>query len=244
MRAVAAPPARCPDNTRPADRYHGRLAHRKLTMARHRLAPALLTCLMATALLPLAAAAADLPLKNGDFELPAGEKGVPEWLTIVHAGPPSYVMSLTKDEPGAGKQSARIERTHVNAFGSLKQTVDVPDMVGKKVELAGLLKTQGVGDAGAVLSMTFLAGSRIISQHRTELRKGDSAWAPVKVVAEVPLGTNKISVAAMLIDGGSVWFDNITLRTVEGPAKPTARDKVRPNKPKAPAGHPPKTAVN
>jgi hypothetical protein len=44
---------------------------------------------------------------------------------------------------------------------------------------------------------------------------GTTDWRAVRVRVKVPDGTHKISVGAMLLDGGTGWLDDVKLNVVE-----------------------------
>ena len=170
----------------------------------------LISCL----LLSSGARAAELELKNPDFEEAMSGTRIPGWSRTQHAGVRAYEVSTDRDNVAKGNASIRMLRTTEQAYGLISQQLDVPELAGKAVELIAALKSEAVGRKGWVMVLTFKNHNDILDQVRAPVM-GDTDWKDVVISKVAPLGANRIDVGFLLLDGGSGWVDNVRLRTVE-----------------------------
>jgi hypothetical protein len=150
-----------------------------------------------------------IAIVNPGFEQTASDGSIPGWITVQHAGPPSYDMAVEAEGAEAGHGSFRMTRTLEQVYGSIKQDVDVGKLAGEWIELSAMVKTKDVGPAGWKL-MILGVGTGVFSPAIT----GTSHWQRAKVRVQLPKGVATISVGATLLDAGSGWLDDVQLSVV------------------------------
>jgi hypothetical protein len=149
-------------------------------------------------------------LVNPDFEQFGGD-GIPGWLSVQHAGPPSYSMSVDVDGAYAGRGSFHMRRTQPQVYGSLEQTLDARPYAGKTVELSAMLKAQGVGAGGWKLYVNAqMPGAMAYSNGLT----GNADWQRDAVQLRIPANALQLTVGVTLLDAGDGWMDNVKLKVV------------------------------
>lgn len=203
-----------------------------------------LVILVAGLLIAGGAAAAEIPLKNADFEQPMAGKRIPGWSRTQHAGVGAYVVSTDSEHFAHGKHSISMARTSEQVYGLIMQRVESKDLGGKPVEFSAMLKTAEVGKLGWVMVMTFKNYDNILDQVRAEPMIGDTAWTDVVLKKVAPPNTNMIEVGFLLLDGGTGWADHVRLRTLndvdkesgdKAAALPNEKLKPAASKPSSPA---------
>jgi len=171
--------------------------------------------LAASVMLAGAAAAAEIPLKNADFEEPMSGTRLAGWSRTQHAGVGAYEISRDAQSFAHGKHSIRMQRTTQQAYGLIMQPVESTGLAGKSIELTAALKSEHVGRKGWLMVMTFKHHSNILEQAIAQPVTGDTQWTDVVLTRVVPQGTTTIEIGFMLKDGGTGWADHVRLRTVE-----------------------------
>jgi len=161
--------------------------------------------------------AAEIALVNPGFEVPMQGEDIPGWTQLQHAGIAAYEMSIDRKIFHGGKQSFRMKRIAEQMYGLLEQTVPAVGVGGKDIELSAMLRSEGVGKQGWRLSVNFMSGSgNILTQANSTIVIGTKkTWQKVVLLAKAPAGTTSISVGLLLQDKGTIWADDIRLRTVE-----------------------------
>lgn len=178
-----------------------------------------LVILVASLLIVGGAVAAEIPLKNADFEQPIMGKRIPGWSRTQHAGVGAYVVSTDSEHFAHGKHSISMRRTTEQVYGLIMQRVESKDLGGRPVELSAMLKTAEVGKLGWVMVMTFKNYDNILDQIRAEPVTGDTAWTDVVLKKVAPPNTNMIEVGFLLLDGGTGWADHVRLKTLDDDEK-------------------------
>ncbi|MET0028751.1 MAG: hypothetical protein ABW101_14075 [Candidatus Thiodiazotropha sp.] len=151
-----------------------------------------------------------LPLVNPSFE--ASDQLVKGWAFAQHAGEPSYSVSIDSTESADGKNSYRIERKKVQAWGMLNQWIKLDDAIGKSVKLSAMVKSETLGPNGFDLNLVFRKANRkFISSVGSEAVTGSNDWHRIEVIGVVPAGTAHLQVTAVLNDAGTAWLDDVRL---------------------------------
>jgi len=154
-----------------------------------------------------------------------GIDGNPEgWYSYQHAGPESYKFSVDAEVVRSGRQSARIDNTGPEIYGTLAQIVRGPQFAGKTVRFTAWLKTRGVAgngwSKGTGLALTAYAGGQTVGG--TNFRKtafgGTTDWTRYEVSTAAPAGTERIDIEITLTGPGTVWVDDVALELL--PAAP------------------------
>jgi len=157
------------------------------------------------------------------FDLPTG------WFKAGDK-PNSYNMGIDKGAGRDGKNAATIKsiEKNIKGFGTLMQNCQPGKFLGKRVRMAGYMKTKDVsGWAGFWLridtkerekNMPFddMHGSK-----NDRSVKGTTDWAKYEIVLDVPLSAEQFAYGALLSGTGQLWFDDITFEIVDNIVKTT-----------------------
>jgi len=168
---------------------------------------------------PFAARAETIALVNPGFEEPPIPADiVPGWNPQQHAGDPAYEFALDTKTFAKGKQAFRLTRFKEEEYAVLDQRVAIPKFGGQDVEFTALVRTKDVGPKGFTLCLNFLSSDgSIMQQVKSQPITGTiGKWTPVKVSAKVPVRTFYVEPGFLLLDGGTIWADEATLKTVGG----------------------------
>jgi hypothetical protein len=182
-----------------------------------------------------AASAKDIRLKNPSFEEPATVHDVVSgWRALQHSGEDSYEFTTVGDIQAKGKRSFRLTRIKEQYYGALDQSLPAAPMAGRKIEYRFQLRTEGVGPEGfyPYINLTSNTGD-VLEQIRGDKVEGTiDKWTTVKVTLTVPHDVQNVVVGMLLMDAGTVWADDVSLRTIDdGTAKPAPKaEKPRANK--------------
>ena len=158
--------------------------------------------------------AISLPLKNPSFE--QSDQFVKGWGFSQHAGEPSYEVSIDTTDSTDGKNSYRIERKLVQAWGMINQWLPLNDAVGKSVKLSAMIKSEALGPKGFDLSLVFRkANKKFIGEISSEIVTGSNEWQRIEVTGVVPAKTAHLQVTAVLNDAGMAWLDDVQLTLID-----------------------------
>jgi hypothetical protein len=151
-----------------------------------------------------------LPLENPSFE--QSDQFVKGWGVAQHAGEPSYIVSIDTTDSTDGKNSYRIERKLVQAWGMINQWIKLDNAVGKSIKLSAMIKSKALGPNGFDLNLVFRKANRkFISSISSEAVTGSNDWQRIEVTGVVPAGTAHLQVTAVLNDAGTAWLDDVRL---------------------------------
>jgi uncharacterized protein YcfL len=157
-----------------------------------------------------------LPLKNPSFE--ESDQHVKSWGFSQHAGEPSYLVSIDTNESTEGKNSYRIERKLVQAWGMINQWLPLENAIGKSVTLSAMVKSENLGPKGFDLSLVFRKANRkYISAVDSAIVTGSNGWQRIEVTSIVPAHTAHLQITAVLNDAGTAWLDDVELSITDQP---------------------------
>jgi hypothetical protein len=179
------------------------------------------------------ASAKEIRLKNPSFEEPATVHDVVSgWRAVQHSGEDAYEFTTVGDIQAKGKRSFRLTRIKEQFYGALDQSLPAAPMAGKKIEFRFQLRAKDVGPEGffPYVNLTSSTGD-VLEQALGEKIEGTvEEWKIIKVTLTVPHDVQNVVVGMMLKDAGTIWADDVTLRTIDdGAAKPAPK----PEKPRA-----------
>ncbi|HNW69751.1 MAG TPA: hypothetical protein PKI01_05080 [Bacteroidales bacterium] len=157
------------------------------------------------------------------FDLPTG------WFKAGDK-PNSYDMGIDKGAGRDGKNAATIKsiEKNIKGFGTLMQNCLPGKFLGKRVRMAGYMKTKDVTGWAAFWlridtkekenNMPFddMHGSK-----NDRSVKGTTDWARYEIVLDVPLSAEQFAYGALLNGTGQLWFDDITFEIVDNTVKTT-----------------------
>jgi len=95
-------------------------------------------------------------------------------------------------------------------YGLIFQEVRIDPYAGRTLELSVMARPADVGPLGWVLYID-VPGGRETAVPLT----GTTDWRAVRVRVKVPAEAHKVSIGAMLLDGGTGWLDDVKLNVVE-----------------------------
>ncbi|MES9943007.1 MAG: hypothetical protein ABW104_07700 [Candidatus Thiodiazotropha sp. 6PLUC2] len=158
--------------------------------------------------------AISLPLKNPSFE--QSEQQLQGWGFSQHAGVQAYAVSIDTTNSTDGKNSYRIERKQVQAWGMIKQQLPLDSATGKSIKLTAMVKSENLGPNGFDLNLVFRKANRkFIGKISTEAITGSNNWQRVEATGIVPAHTAYLQVTAVLNDAGTAWVDDIRVTLSE-----------------------------
>jgi hypothetical protein len=162
---------------------------------------------------------------NLDFEAPAGDHslsaGWDQPGVLPASGGEGYEVMADREVAHSGKASGRIRlvNAELHGFGSLTQAISAQAFRGKRVRLAGWLRTQEVrtGWAGLWLRIDREGDDspplNFDNMHNRGV-KGTTDWKRYEVVLDVPKEAGKIVFGGVLSDTGTLWVDDLSLDAV------------------------------
>jgi len=177
------------------------------------------------------AAAKDIPLQNPSFEEPATVHDVVSgWRAVQHSGEDSYEFTTVGDIFAKGKRSFRLTRIREQFYGALDQSLPAAPLAGHTIEYRIQVRAEDVGPNGfcPYVNLTSSSGD-VLEQVKGELISGTvDKWKTAKVRLTVPHDVHNVVIGLLLLDAGTVWVDDVSLRTLDD-VKPTKK----PEKPRA-----------
>jgi hypothetical protein len=144
---------------------------------------------------------------------------VPKGWRVRGSRPQDYEMGVTQTARHGGQASAFIKANPAPqpGFGTLMQDFKADAYRGKRVRLAGYVKTDNVeewaglwmrvdGEQGVTLSFDNMQDRHI---------KGVTDWQRYEIVLDVPTNSLLIAFGLMLSGKGQVWLDDLKLEEVD-----------------------------
>jgi hypothetical protein len=168
------------------------------------------------------------------FDLPTG------WLKAGSA-PKSYDMGIDKNAGQKGGNAATIKSIDkkINGFGSLMQNCLPDNYLGKRVRMAGFLKTKDVSDWSGLWfridekgSSNSIGFDNMHDGKKDRSVKGTTDWTKYEIVLDVPLKASNLAYGAVLVGTGQIWIDNIIFEVVDAsvPTTGDGKESSMPNK--------------
>lgn len=143
-------------------------------------------------------------LQDSDFALEQKNSRSNTWITLQHAGEPSYTFTTENGE-------LTISKTGPQPWGIFKQQLRNTDLGGERMSFSAELKLTLDGSAsqallkGGGLILTAKSGRRRVllsSKLNHEPRLGHTDWFPVEVIIDIPGNTQDIDLGFVLQAGG------------------------------------------
>jgi hypothetical protein len=162
---------------------------------------------------------------------------VPSGWSLAGNSPASYRTGLDRAAMPGGAPSAYLASTQakVAGFGTLMQTINAQNYLGKRVRLRGWVKSQDAAD-WAGLWMRVDKSKTMVAFDNMQDRsiKGTQAWNSYDIVLDVPSDATAISFGILLAGTGEVWLNDVTLEVVDNDTKTTGQGMTPSNLPKTP----------
>lgn len=164
------------------------------------------------------AAAKDIPLRNPGFEEPATVNDlVSGWRASQHSGDDSYEFTTVGDIFAKGKRSFRLTRIKEQHYGALDQLLPAAPLAGHTIEYRVQVRAEDVGPGGfgPYINLTSSSGD-VLEQIKGEFVTGTvDKWKTIKIRLVVPHDVHNVVIGLLLLDGGTVWADDVSLRTLD-----------------------------
>jgi erythromycin esterase len=145
---------------------------------------------------------------------------IPRWVTF-GGGPSSYAFALDPAQRRSGGPSLRIAALAPSSdeFGASAWSLDATPYRGKRVRLAGEVKTAGAGSASLWLRID---GSAIggFDNMTAQIGRGDRAlhgdhdWTPLQIEMDVPGDAVRLVFGDLLIGSGTMWSTYSRLQVI------------------------------
>lgn len=162
---------------------------------------------------------------------------VPSGWSLAGNNPASYRTGLDRTAMPGGAPSAYLASTQprVAGFGTLMQSINAQNYLGKRVRLRGWAKSQDAAD-WAGLWMRVDKGKTMAKFDNMQDRaiKGTRAWGRYDVVLDVPSDATAISFGILLAGTGEVWLNDVTLEVVDNDTQTTGQGINRSSLPVTP----------
>ena len=134
-----------------------------------------------------------------------------------------YSMTVDTNIKHGGKASAAIKFTcgDETGFGSLSQVISADEYRGKRLRLAGWLKTENTNASGLWMRVD---GNRRLLGFDNMLNRpitGTTDWKRYEVVLDVPSEAVNIFFGTIVDGKGQVWVDDVQLEIVGNDVPPT-----------------------
>jgi erythromycin esterase len=101
-------------------------------------------------------------------------------------------------------------------FSPVSTTLDARPLAGKRVRLHGWIKTAQAPDGAALwLRVDGATPSLALDNMHDRRVTGTAAWTAAVVTVDVPAEAETLVIGAMLVGGGTAWFDDLRLEVSE-----------------------------
>jgi len=150
-------------------------------------------------------------LINPSFEEADENKTATGWKTGQHFGNKAYNLNVDTETSSHGKNSYRVEQFADQIFGIVDQEITLPERENKKFVFSAMLKTENVaeGDGWRLVINFKETDGYIIKQTQSDAFVGTSDWQKVTLEGNLPKGTTKVAVGAMMQSFGTGWVDEV-----------------------------------
>ena len=153
------------------------------------------------------------------------------------SNPAGYRTGLDRSAMPGGAPSAFLAsaKPNVTGFGTLMQSINSKNYLGKRVRLRGWVKSQYAAD-WAGLWMRVDKGEKVVSFDNMQDRgiKGTQPWNSYDIVLDVPPDASSISFGILLQGNSEVWLNDVTLEVVDSDTPTTGQGTTRSTLPTAP----------
>lgn len=133
--------------------------------------------------------------------------------------PNSYNIGLDKSIYKSGGSSAFLESTEKNikGFGTLMQTCNAKDYLGKRIKMTAYIKAENVSDWAGMWLRVDSKGKGALSFDNMQDRaiKGCKDWTKCEIVLDVPEESGTLNFGILISGTGKAWFDDISFEVVD-----------------------------
>lgn len=155
---------------------------------------------------------AALLIAKNDNQIPKG------WFPA-GSNPSEYEMGINNSTFVNGHSCAYIKSKSPkgNEFGTLMQSIDAKNYLGKRVQLSGYIKSEDVkGWSGMWMRIDGENNQQLgFDNMQDRAIKGTTDWKKYEIVLDVPSNSKSINYGVLLGGDGKVLFDNFQLEEVD-----------------------------
>lgn len=153
---------------------------------------------------------------NLDFEVAVFGSSVPDKWNLGGRG---YESRQDQNIKYSGDVSLKIEykEKYDQDFGVFSGFMPVDSVKGKKVELTGYIKTEGIADGYAGLWLRVDGGEpgdyKVLGFDNMHDRgiKDTTDWTPVKIEMDIDSEARAVVFGGLLVGSGTAWYDNLEI---------------------------------
>ncbi len=156
--------------------------------------------------------------------------GIKGWF-IAGSQRDAYEIGTVHDPDREGKVAylKSIKNVKKNKFGTIMQSFDAKDYLGKKVKLTGFIKTKELkswagmwmrvdGENGKLLSFDNMGDRKI---------EGETPWTKYAIILNVPKSSLTINYGVLLSETGIIWIDDLSFEVVGIAEETTGKDLLK-----------------
>jgi hypothetical protein len=139
------------------------------------------------------------------------------WL-LAGSKPSEYEVGVDADQMYQGHSTAFLKSKALNSggFGTLMQSINAEQYLGRKVRLSGLVKSEEVqGWAGLWMRVDKEKSPVAFDNMEDRAIKGTTGWHHYEVVLDVPKDATAISFGILLNGSGTVWLNGAKFDVAE-----------------------------
>lgn len=155
---------------------------------------------------------------------------------LAGSSPESYQIDVIKDQDRNGNVGHIKSIKEVNGFGTIMQSFNPKEYLGKRIKLTGYIKSKDVKDWAG---MWFRIDGEDIKKPlgfdnmQTRAIKGTTAWKKYEIVLDAPANSKGFAYGVLLSGTGDVWLDDLKFEVVDKSVPLTAiqPEDLTPSKP-------------
>lgn len=137
---------------------------------------------------------------------------------LAGSNPESYEIGLVKDSERNGNVAFLKSKKSVNGFGTIMQSFNPSDYLGKRVRLSGYIKSKDVKDwTGMWFRIDGPEKGKSLAFDNMQERpiKGTTAWKRYEIVLDAPENSTSFSFGVLQSGPGEVWLDDLKFEVVD-----------------------------
>ncbi|MDZ7625852.1 MAG: hypothetical protein U5J96_15580 [Ignavibacteriaceae bacterium] len=144
---------------------------------------------------------------------------IPDGWFPAGSNPSEYEMGIDNSIFQNGQACAFIKSKSPkeNQFGTLMQTINAENYLGKRLMLSGYIKSEDVkGWSGMWMRIDGESNQQLgFDNMQDKVIKGTTDWKKYEIVLDIPANSTTINYGVLLGGDGEVWFDNFELKEVD-----------------------------
>ena len=135
------------------------------------------------------------------------------------SNPKSYNIGIEKLKVQNGQKSAFLTSNYATAdqFGTLMQSCNVSEYIGKKIKMSGFIKSENVIDWSGMwlrIDSSDNPTSKYFDNMRNRPIKGNTDWTKYEIILDVPENSYSMNFGVLLAGSGKVWFDDVNFEII------------------------------